>query len=404
VTRKQAHESDDDSDRLLMGTSRYHPFLKNRGRLTPSQDAMLEHLAYLVLSEHRSACWRDFLNFDINGVPYALQQGTIRNNLSQLRRLGLIELEYTSSYAFYTLPGYRRQTLSTMTPDHTSVMISGRRDLAGLIQRLAFGTASIHNIRLRFSVAGIYDALSILRSPSIEASGKDDGHKDTAALPHAAAYTAVSTRKRSKDFVLQVMRLDEGLVGKVTVHKSDTVSVILACSEIPIRLDIGGLVRLTSALARIEERLVSLIDTALRLHADYSETYNAFEGCAKKLSLSPAANFAANATGADSALPLVIPEYGNWIVTMWHVGFDSLERYAGEKFEVAWEDFKGEWIRAYSKQMIINRETGTKGKKGKKRPIIRIEKQEYPNDTLRDAVEARLSSLCIRKNTRGDAR
>jgi hypothetical protein len=65
---------ENDSDRLLMGTSRHHPFLKNRGRLTPSQDAMLrEHLAYLVLSEHRSACWRDFLNFDINGVPYALQ-------------------------------------------------------------------------------------------------------------------------------------------------------------------------------------------------------------------------------------------------------------------------------------------------------------------------------------------
>jgi hypothetical protein len=397
------NDSDDDSDRLLMGTSRHHPFLKNRGRLTPCQDAMLEHLAYLVLSEHRSACWRDFLNFDINGVPYALQQGTIRNNLSQLRRLGHIDLEYTSINAFYTLPGYRRQTLSTMTPDHTSVMISSRRDLASLIQRLAFDTASVHDIRLRFTVTGIYDALSMLSSPSTETSGADADHRDTTALPDPAACTAVSTRKRSKDLVLHVMRLDKGLAGKVTVHRGDTVSVILACSEMPIRFDIGGLVRLTSALARIEERLVSLIDTALRLHADYSETYNAFEGCAKKLS-SPAAKFAAKATGADSALPLVIPEYGNWIVTMWHVGFDSLERYAGEKFEVAWEDFKGEWIRAYSKQMIINRETGTKGKKGKKRPIIRIEKQEYPNDTLRDAVEARLSSLCIRKNTRGDAR
>lgn len=36
-----------------------------------------------------------------------------------------------------------------------------------------------------------------------------------------------------------------------------------------------------------------------------------------------------------AARTLAIPEYGSWIVTMWHIGFDSLERYAGEKFEVS---------------------------------------------------------------------
>jgi hypothetical protein len=435
VTWKQAHESDDDdSDRLLlmMGTSRHpHPFFlkNNRGRLTPSQDAMLEHLAYLVLSKHRSACWRDFLNFEVNDIVYALQPGTIRNNLSQLRRLGQIELEYTSIYAFYTLPGYRRQTPSTMmTPDHALVSSSRRRpDLASLIQRLAFDTASVHDIRLRFTVTGIYDALSMLSSSSPpsteETSGAADvvDHRDTTttALPDPAAASctaAVSTRKRSKDLVLHVMRLDKGLTGKVTVHRGDTVSVILGCSEMPIRLDIGGLVRLTSSLTRIEERLISLIDTAaVRLHAEVSsENYDASDGSVKRrlLSSSPAAKkfAAAEATAADSGSPLlVIPQCGSWLVTMWHIGFDSLERYTGEKFEVAWEDFKGEWIRVYSKQMMMinNSVTDTKGRKGsKKRPIIRIEQQEYPNDTLRDAVEARLSSmLCIRKNTtRGDAR
>jgi hypothetical protein len=373
---------DDDSDRLLMGTSRYHPFLKNRDRLTPSQDAMLEHLAYLVLSEHRSACWRDFLNFDINGVPYALQQGTIRNNLSQLRRLGQIELEYTSIYAFYTLPGCRRQTLSTMTPDHTSVMISRRPDLAGLILRLAFGTASIHNIRLRFIVRGIYYALSIPASAT-----------QISCLTSTPQFKAAATRKRSRDLVLPEMDLDEKLKAIVTVHKNDTVSVILACSEMPILLDMGGLVRLTSALARIEERILSLIDIAVR--------HNHCDSTSKKLS-SPAAHFMAMATtAADSASLLVIPECGSWLVTMWHIGFDSLERYTGEKFEVAWEDFKGEWIRAYSKQIATNGERGTRGKKAKKRGIIRIERQEYPRDKLHDAVEARLSSLSIRNKREG---
>jgi hypothetical protein len=35
----------------------------------------------------------------------------------------------------------------------------------------------------------------------------------------------------------------------------------------PIEFDIGGLVRLTAALARIEERLTSLIDAAVLLVA-----------------------------------------------------------------------------------------------------------------------------------------
>jgi hypothetical protein len=388
---------ENDSDRRLTDVSR-RPLSKARDGITTTQAAMLEHLTYLLLSEHRSACWRDFLNFKVNGIVYALQPGTIRNNLSQLRRLGKVEIDCKSICAFYTLPGYSRRKLS-MTPDHA--LVSSRRDLASLIQRLALDTASVHDIRLRFTVTGIYDALSMLSSPSTETSGADADHRDTTALPDPAACTAVSTRKRSKDLVLHVMRLDKGLAGKVTVHRGDTVSVILACSEMPIRLDIGGLVRLTSALTRIEERVLSLIDTAMRLHPEISEAYNASDGCAKKLSLSPGANFAANATAADLGSPLVIPECGSWTVTMWHVGFDSLERYAGEKFEVAWEDFKGEWIRAYSKQIATNGERGTRGKKAKKRGSIRIERQEYPMDKLHDAVEARLSSVSIRNKREG---
>jgi hypothetical protein len=382
-----------DNDNHLMLTSHHRRRSLSEGQsgISPVQEAMIEHLAYIVLAEGRPARTRDFLNFEVNGVAYSLKPGTIRNHLSHLRRLGEIEIDCKSVCTFYTLPGYRRQTLSTMTPDHTSVISGGRRDLASLIQRLAFGTASVHNVRLRFTVAGIYDALSILSSPSTKVSSADAVARiDTRPSQNAATLASLSTTKRSKDLVLRVMRLDKGLAGKVTVHRGDTVSVILGCSEMPIRLDIGGLVRLTSSLTRIEERLASLIDTAMRRHAEVSD------GSAERLSSSPAANFAANATSADSALPLAIPECGSWIVTMWHIGFDSLERYAGEKFEVAWEDFKGEWIRVYSKQKMINSVTDTKGRKGKKRPIIRIEKQEYPNDTLHDAVEARLSSLSIR--------
>jgi hypothetical protein len=68
-------------------------------------------------------------------------------------------------------------------------------------------------------------------------------------------------------------------------------------------------------------------------------------------------------------------------------------------FEVSWEDFKGEWIRAYSKEVVVvtdhSAETKTMKvgrKKKKKRRILRIERQEYPDDRLRAAVEAKLPS------------
>lgn len=84
---------------------------------------------------------------------------------------------------------------------------------------------------------------------------------------------------------------------------------------------------------------------------------------------------------------------------MWHIGFDCLERYAGEKF-VAREDFEGEWICAYSKQIAINGERGIRGKKAQKKQIIPLERHGYPRDRLHNTIEARLSSLCVRKNER----
>ena len=71
-------------------------------------------------------------------------------------------------------------------------------------------------------------------------------------------------------------------------------------------------------------------------------------------------------------------------MTMWHVGFDSIERYADERFEVACEDFQGEWFRAYSKQ-FQDEDNGNYA--------IRIERQEYPRKSVRQAVEDKMSRL-----------
>jgi hypothetical protein len=192
--------SNDNDNHLMLTSHRRRSLSEGQSGISPVQEAMIEHLAYIVLAEGRPARTRDFLNFEVNGIAYSLKPGTIRNHLSHLRRLGEVEIDYKSVCTLYTLPGYSRRK-SLMTSDHTSV-ISGRRDLAGLILRLAFGTASVHNVRLRFTVADIYDALSILSSPSTKVSSADAvAPIDTRPLQNAAALAPLSTTKRCKDGV-----------------------------------------------------------------------------------------------------------------------------------------------------------------------------------------------------------
>jgi hypothetical protein len=102
----------------------------------------------------------------------------------------------------------------------------------------------------------------------------------------------------SKDIFLDPI-VTHDLTIKTTIHHTDTVSVIVACSLNPVAADIKGLVRLSNALTRVEERLLRYIECA-------------------PLSLS-----------------LSIPDHESWIVTMRHFGSDSPSEYTSEKFEVA---------------------------------------------------------------------
>ena len=322
----------------------------NKPNTTPSQNATLEHIAYLVFCEKREACWRDFLDFEVDSRRYRLKAGTIRNNLSKLRRQDCIEVAYRSIYSYYRLSGHRIQKKSgTMTSHPVRVY---RRDLAALIERMAFDAPAVHNIRLRFYCQNIWKRLSdrsmVVGINSVEGDDNNGNNKE---------FSNPLERPRSKDLVLKVMKLDSGITGSITVHKSDVVSVIISCSELPINLDNEGMSKLSTSLARIEERLRSMLFNITTDNADDD-----------------------------------IPDSGTWTVTMWHVNRDSPERYDGDKFAVSWEDFAGEILRVYTKEI------GSRGK-GRKRKsrFLRVERQEYPNDSLRSAVEQKLSSLMISK-------
>jgi hypothetical protein len=78
------------------------------------------------------------------------------------------------------------------------------------IRNLPFGEKSLHNIRLRFEAKGISDAIC-----------------------HSPRSSECKVGRRSKDVTLPKIIVDN-LAFNISVHRTDTVSIIIACSYGPI--------------------------------------------------------------------------------------------------------------------------------------------------------------------------
>jgi hypothetical protein len=76
---------------------------------------------------------------------------------------------------------------------------------------------------------------------------------------------------------------------------------MVACSCSPVEIDISGIIRLSNALTRVEERLSKLVSDCLLSSID-----------------------------DNHQLVVIIPTHYSWIVTLWHFGTDSIVSYAGE--------------------------------------------------------------------------
>jgi hypothetical protein len=140
-----------------------------------------------------------------------------------------------------------------------SLMVSPLSSVS-FIDTLPADKHALHDIRFRFKVDNIWTVIS-------------------------TNHPELKQNEVSKDISLDPL-LTHDLTIKTTIHHTDTVSVIVACSLIPVAADLKGLVRLSNALTRVEERLLRYIE------------------CAPP-SLSS------------------IPDNESWIVTMWHFGIDS---------------------------------------------------------------------------------
>jgi len=275
--------------------------------------AMKRHIQKLVLFEKTPFCYLDFLDFEVDGKKYTMTHGTFRNKVSTFIKNGFVQLVFYSGPAFYSLKGVHfAKSKPGMTDNRTVVP---QLSSVSFIDNLPSETHSVHDIRLRFNTVGIW---STIHSTHPE------------LLPNEV----------SKDIFLLPIQT-HNMEAKTVVHHSDTVSVIVSCSMKPVVVDHEGLIRLSNILTSVEERLLASVTCCAHTMPPLPQIY--------------------------------IPNHSSWIVTMWHFGTDSLSEYAGEKFEMTWEDGEHALLRIYSKDI----------KDGIR---IRKERQEYPGIRLDAAI------------------
>jgi hypothetical protein len=211
-----------------------------------------------------------------------------------------------------------------MTDNHIVVSPVSSMSSVSFIDSPPADKHAIHDIRYRFKVIGIWSII-------------------------VSNYPELKPNDRSKDISMNPIETNDLMI-RVVIHHTDTVRVSVGCSMKPVVSDIGGLIRLSNALTRVEERLSRLVDDS------------------NQLLLSPKFH--------------LIPDNNSWTVTMWHFCSDSLNEYTGERFELTWEQGKEALIRVYTKDL--------RDGKGIR---IRTERQEYPIKRFDVAFEEKLNSL-----------
>ncbi len=281
-------------------------------------EIILKRIEYLVLFEHRPFSFIDFKSFEVDGKYYGISHGTFRNKISNLVKAGLVELCYKSHISFYTLKGHSFGN-KTVTDNHMgNTSVINVTELVNFIKDLPFEKKSVHDIHMMFKIPDIWTIVSLSKKYQINPI--------------------------SKDIKLEPL-ITDNLRIQSTIHHTDTVSVVIACSQYPVVVeDFHGLIRLSNSLTRAEERLSRVVDE-----------------CGNLL------------PGGYERIP--IPSNERWIVTMWHFGRDSKTEYTGKGFTLTWGYGREALIRVYSKKKMDKR-------------IIRIERQENPNKILRNALKS----------------
>jgi hypothetical protein len=277
--------------------------------LNKTDEALVKRLKYINEVEYRPACYNDLEKFEIDGKLYMLKYGTLRNKISALTKKGLVELSYNSKASFFVIKGVKfgKQHIQH---EMTEYSIS---QLSEAVQQLPEAYRGLHDIHTSFQVQDISTILSESKRFKIN--------------------------EHNKGILLPYFNID-GLKITANIHNTDTVTVTVACSKNPVSTkidDVNGVIRLSTALGRSQERIQRIVDE-----------------CGQSLP-----------SGYES---IPIPDSGSWMVTMWHFGVDT-PNYKEVNICMTWKDAQGVLLREYNK----------------KRNQVRKERQEYPRTTVSEA-------------------
>ena len=286
--------------------------------MTELDDAMKAHMSYLVCNEHKPFSYKDFVYFKTNGNTYTMTHGTFRNKISSLIQNGEVELYIKSNPNFYTLKGCRFDNGTSMTGHHMEVINTQKLIHHPLYTILESTTLSERAVHnLHVSFSVIGIYNNVLKNPRLN----------------------VESFQKNKGISLTYADIDTFLI-ILTIYPNDTCTIVIGCSENPISLDFEGINRLSVALGRVEEKLLQLL--------------------------------------INSSINL--PHFKDWIITLWHLGKDSLSEYSKEMFHCKWDLAEKMSLRIYSKEL----QRGTKK--------VRIEVQQNPNISIE-----KLQNAIIRK-------
>ena len=297
--------------------------------MRPDDKIILKHMKSLDNDEQRPFSYLDFLKFEVDNLDYEMSHGQIRNKFSQFTKEKRIMFCYKDKIAFYSLPGRKFGKDKLMTDNPTDIINFNNNKyelyksirkhlLYTMIKYIPFGKRSIHDIHLCFVSPGLWHYLSNIK------------------------YFNLRTDSQSKSISFGYFNIEQYLAINVRVQVTDTVNITIKCSDNPIMLDFDGIMRLTEALTRVEERLAAV------LNDPRNKTYNA--------EFNPS--------------DIKISTKDDWIITLLHLNRDSLTEYSGPKFHCSWKVAKNLFIRIYSKELKLNRN---------KKNIIRLEIQENPD-------------------------
>jgi len=243
--------------------------------------------AGLILEEGRRICAEEGRPFSYLDFKNKMKHGTFRNNISVLRRRGLVTTAIRSRLCFYWVTCVQKpNALWAMTNGGRGVVVSSwaGRSLLEVLKRLPFGERCVHDIRLFFEAKGVYE--KILNS-----------------------YVVEKTVPASNDLVLKRVDLGVNRSARVVVHKNDKVSIEIGSSLNPYHLTDEGLVDLVASLGKIQN--------FIEISVSYS--------CS-------------------------IPPVSRWIVSSWHFGKDSLVEVSGKSLNLTVHE-AAKVLRAYLKSI-----------------------------------------------------